>query len=64
MIGAPYNFEPVLSDQEFQKIGHLSLKWSYLNISPGIVSKLCFDSPMKRLGSSFFPLGLSSDLLV
>jgi hypothetical protein len=30
MIPTPYNFEPTLSDQEFMKIGHLSVKWSHL----------------------------------
>jgi hypothetical protein len=30
MIPTPFSFEPELSDQDLQKIGHLSIKWAGL----------------------------------
>jgi hypothetical protein len=58
MISTPYNFEPSLSDQEFMKIGHLSVKWSHLEHIIGNCLKVLLRLDDEEARIVVFPLSL------
>jgi len=58
MIPTPYNFEPTLSDQEFMKIGHLSVKWSHLEHIVGNCLKVILRLNDEEARIIVFPLSL------
>jgi hypothetical protein len=58
VIPTPFNFEPTLSDQEFMKIGHLSIKWSHLEHIIGNCLKVILRLSDDEARVIVFPLSL------
>jgi hypothetical protein len=57
-ISTPYNFEASLSDQDFQKIGQLSLKWSHLEHLIGNCLKVLLRLSNDEARVIVFPMSL------
>jgi len=62
MISTPFNFEPELSDQDFQKIGHLSIKWSHLEHIVGNCLKVMLRLSNDEARIIVFPMNLEQRL--
>jgi hypothetical protein len=62
MLPSPYNFEPEMSDQDFQKIGHLSIKWSHLEHLVGNCLKVMLRLSDQEARIVVFPMGLETRL--
>ncbi len=62
MIPTPFNFEPELSDQDFQKIGHLSIKWSGLEHIIGNCLKVMLRLSDDEARVVVFPMNLEQRL--
>ena len=62
MIPTPFRFEAELSDQEFQKIGQLSLRWSHIEHIIGNCLKVMLGLPDDQAVVMVFPLSLSQRL--
>ena len=63
MISTPYLFEPSLSDQEFMKIGHLSVKWSHLEHIIGNCLKVILRLNDDEARIVVFPLSLEQRMV-
>ena len=58
MIPTPYRFEPEFSDQDFAKIGQLTLRWSLMDHTIGNCLRRLLDMSPKTATVLIFPLSL------
>jgi len=62
MIAVPYKFEPELSDQEFMKLGQLSIRWSHIEYVLGMCLKRMLRLTDDEAIIVVFPLSLDQRL--
>jgi len=62
MIPTPFRFEPELSDEDFQKLGRLAMRWSHIEHFIGNCLRALLDLPMDQAIIMIFPLSTEKRL--